>query len=89
MLVDIDEKNGHEFIIDELDEEHILVKETKVAELKQRLQNVRHIFLLVITSNTALDDERAPQGTRKLRLGLIMILFSTGYTTVLRPLPPR
>ncbi|KAF2260585.1 hypothetical protein CC78DRAFT_584719 [Lojkania enalia] len=40
MLVDIDDKNGHEFIIDELDEEHIIVKETKVAELKQRLQNM-------------------------------------------------
>ena len=41
MLVDIDEKHGHDFIIEDLDEEHILVKDTKIAELKSRLQNVR------------------------------------------------
>lgn len=41
MLVDIDSKNNNEFIIEELDEEHILVKETKITELKGRLNNVR------------------------------------------------
>ncbi|UPX15228.1 uncharacterized protein EKO05_0005685 [Ascochyta rabiei] len=41
MLVDIDSKNNNEYIIEELDEEHILVKETKVNELKGRLNNVR------------------------------------------------
>lgn len=41
MLVDIDSNHRNEFIIEELDEEHVLVKETKVAELKMRLQNVR------------------------------------------------
>jgi TFIIH basal transcription factor complex TTD-A subunit len=41
MLVDIDEKNNHEYIIEELDEEHILVKEQKINELKARLNQVR------------------------------------------------
>jgi TFIIH basal transcription factor complex TTD-A subunit len=40
MLVDIDNKNNNEFIIEELDEEHILVKETKINELKARLNQV-------------------------------------------------
>jgi len=40
MLVDIDSKNNNEYIIEELDEEHILVKETKINELKARLNNV-------------------------------------------------
>ena len=40
MLLDIDVKNRNEFIIEELDDEHLLVKESKVAELKQRLQSV-------------------------------------------------
>jgi TFIIH basal transcription factor complex TTD-A subunit len=41
MLIDIDNNNRNDFIIEDLDDEHILVKETKVAELKQRLQTVR------------------------------------------------
>lgn len=41
MLVDIDSKNNNEYIIEELDEEHILVKETKINELKARLNQVR------------------------------------------------
>ncbi|KAF3006572.1 hypothetical protein E8E13_006657 [Curvularia kusanoi] len=40
MLVDIDNKNNHEFIIEELDEEHLLVKETKINELKARLNSM-------------------------------------------------
>ncbi|KAF2874405.1 TFIIH subunit TTDA/Tfb5 [Massariosphaeria phaeospora] len=40
MLVDIDSSLRNEFIIEELDEEHVLVKETKIAELKQRLQTM-------------------------------------------------
>jgi TFIIH basal transcription factor complex TTD-A subunit len=40
MLIDIDSKNNNEYIIEDLDEEHILVKETKVTELKGRLHNV-------------------------------------------------
>ena len=40
MLVDIDSKNNNEYIIEELDEEHILVKETKINELKARLNQV-------------------------------------------------
>jgi TFIIH basal transcription factor complex TTD-A subunit len=42
MLVDIDSNNRNDFIIEELDEEHVLVKETKVAELKFKLQAVSH-----------------------------------------------
>ena len=41
MLVDIDSKNNNDFIIEELDEEHILVMETKINELKSRLNQVR------------------------------------------------
>ncbi|CAN9233227.1 unnamed protein product [Alternaria alternata] len=41
MLVDIDSKNNNEYIIEELDEEHILVKETRINELKARLNQVR------------------------------------------------
>ncbi|KAH7082950.1 transcription factor TFIIH complex subunit Tfb5-domain-containing protein [Paraphoma chrysanthemicola] len=40
MLVDIDSKNNNEYIIEELDEEHILVKETKINELKARLNDM-------------------------------------------------
>lgn len=41
MLVKMDEDHNHEFIIEDLDEEHVLVKDSKLAELKQRLQSVR------------------------------------------------
>jgi TFIIH basal transcription factor complex TTD-A subunit len=51
MLVDIDSKNNNEYIIEELDEEHILVKETKVNELKGRLNNVR-VSLEAATNNS-------------------------------------
>lgn len=40
MLVDIDSKHRNEFIIEELDEEHLLVKESKIGELKMRLQTM-------------------------------------------------
>jgi len=40
MLVDIDSKSGNEYIIEELDEEHILVKETRINELKARLNQM-------------------------------------------------
>ena len=42
MLVDIDNKHHNDFIIEELDEEHLLVKDTKIAELKSRLNSVCH-----------------------------------------------
>jgi TFIIH basal transcription factor complex TTD-A subunit len=44
MLTDIDNKNNNDFIIEDLDEEHLLVKETKVAELKARLQAVSPVY---------------------------------------------
>jgi TFIIH basal transcription factor complex TTD-A subunit len=47
MLVDIDSKNNNEYIIQELDEEHILVKETKINELKARLNEVSLLRKLV------------------------------------------
>lgn len=40
MLVDIDSKNNNDFIIEDLDEEHLLVKESKVAALKARLNQM-------------------------------------------------
>lgn len=40
MLIDIDSKHPETFIIEDLDEEHVLVKDTMVAELKQRLHGV-------------------------------------------------
>lgn len=40
MLIDIDNNNRNEYIIEDLGEEHLLVKETKLAELKGRLQEV-------------------------------------------------
>ena len=45
MLVDIDSKNNNEYIIEELDEEHILVKETRINELKARLNQVGVVFI--------------------------------------------
>jgi TFIIH basal transcription factor complex TTD-A subunit len=70
MLVDIDSKNNNEYIIEELDEEHILVKETKINELKARLNSV--CVPLCSTASASLtqytDDERASQGAREFRL---------------------
>lgn len=64
MLVDIDSKNNNEYIIEELDEEHILVKETKITELKGRLNNVSTFSWgstdALLTWHT--DDERASEG---------------------------
>ncbi|PVH99575.1 nucleotide excision repair, TFIIH, subunit [Periconia macrospinosa] len=37
MLIDIDNKNHNDFIIEDLDEEHLLVKEGKIMALKNRL----------------------------------------------------
>jgi TFIIH basal transcription factor complex TTD-A subunit len=69
MLVDIDSKNNNEYIIEELDEEHILVKETKINELKARLNSVggppRNTTGTPLTQHV--DDERASQGARELR----------------------
>jgi len=40
MLIDIDNKNNNDFIIEDLDEEHLLVKEGKIMALKNRLAQV-------------------------------------------------
>ena len=40
MVMAIDAEQNHEIIIEDLDEEHVMVKETKVNELKQRLNDV-------------------------------------------------
>lgn len=70
MLIDIDSKNNNEYIIEDLDEEHILVKETKINELKARLNSVgmpsRSTSSLLLKQHA--DDERAFEGARELRL---------------------
>lgn len=48
MLLKIDKDMNNEFIIEELDEEHLLVKETKVAQLKAQLQDVRCGCLTIV-----------------------------------------
>lgn len=44
MLIDIDTKNNHDFIIEDLDEEHLLVKDAKINQLKMQLQTVRKMI---------------------------------------------
>jgi TFIIH basal transcription factor complex TTD-A subunit len=52
MLMDIDAQHNNEYIIEVLDEEHLLVKETKVAVLKERLKAVRSATLgIIITAD--------------------------------------
>jgi TFIIH basal transcription factor complex TTD-A subunit len=43
MLVRIDNNNNNDFIIEDLDDEHLLVKDLKVGALKARLKEVRFI----------------------------------------------
>jgi TFIIH basal transcription factor complex TTD-A subunit len=45
MVMAIDAEQNHEIIIEDLDEEHVMVKETKVNELKQRLNDKIKIHL--------------------------------------------
>jgi hypothetical protein len=70
MLVDIDSKNNNEYIIEELDEEHILVKETKINELKARLNQVSIILQNTSSALTVTDDEGTLEGTGELRFGI-------------------
>lgn len=72
MLVDIDSKNNNEYIIEELDEEHILVKETRVNELKARLNQVGITHHAASSALTVTDDEGTLEGTREFRLGIII-----------------
>ncbi|KAF2196138.1 hypothetical protein GQ43DRAFT_275538 [Delitschia confertaspora ATCC 74209] len=37
MIMDIDNAQGNDMIVEDLDDEHVLVKDNKVAELKQLL----------------------------------------------------
>ncbi|ROV98576.1 hypothetical protein VSDG_04312 [Cytospora chrysosperma] len=39
IIVNIDDKNGHEYIIDNLDEQHVVIKETMLQKLKQMLED--------------------------------------------------
>jgi hypothetical protein len=73
MLVDIDSKNNNEFIIEELDEEHILVKETKINELKARLNQVGTTLHASSAALTVTDDEGTLEGTRELRFGVVVV----------------
>lgn len=70
MLVDIDNNSRNEFIIEDLGEEHILVKEGKVEALKQRLRDVSLTCLPSMSASLTIpDDERASQGSRSIGLG--------------------
>lgn len=39
IIVNIDTKSGHEYIIDDLDDEHVVIKETMLQKLKQMLED--------------------------------------------------
>lgn len=39
IIVNIDTKSGHEYIIDDLDDEHVVIKETMLQKLKQTLED--------------------------------------------------
>jgi hypothetical protein len=67
MLVTIDTANGHDFIIEELDEEHLLVKETKINELKSRLNQVSDTLKRSFAALTVLDDAGTTEGAREFR----------------------
>lgn len=41
ILVKIDTERHHDFIIDDIDDEHVLIKSNKHEELKQLLKDVR------------------------------------------------
>jgi len=76
MLIDIDSKHHETFIIEDLDEEHLLVKDTMVAELKQRLQGVSlytHWRAGPGITNASTDDEGTAQGARELRIRIVII----------------
>lgn len=84
MLIDIDSKHHETFIIEDLDEEHVLVKDTMVAELKQRLQGVglhTHWRGPHIT-NAFTDDEGTAQGARELRIRIIDGMASSAVNAV-------
>ena len=44
MIIQIDEEK-HEYIIEDLDEETLVIKETQLQSLKQRLKEVRPYFV--------------------------------------------
>jgi len=44
ILVHIDSTHHHEFIIDDLDETHLFVKETMLQVLKQKLEEVSLMY---------------------------------------------
>lgn len=71
ILVRIDEDNGHAFIIEQIDDEHLLVKSAKNDQLKGLLKDVRPASLTVCFKTSA-DYYTVPQGChsrarRKLR----------------------
>lgn len=40
IILKIDEDHHHAFIVEDLDEDHLVVKEAKLAELKERLEKI-------------------------------------------------
>ena len=46
----INDQNNHDIIIEDIDDEHMLIKNTRHVDLKQMLKEVRSIMLWAITS---------------------------------------
>lgn len=55
IIVNIDSDN-HEFIIEDLDEERVVVKENMVPILKQKLEDVRILASLLLACSRTLAD---------------------------------
>ena len=92
MLVDIDNRNQNDFIIEDLDEEHLLVKDTKVAALKARLHQVSFTNAYSNDGLTPADVERAPQGPReggqrRRRLAFAIARYDSCYMLALSHAP--
>jgi TFIIH basal transcription factor complex TTD-A subunit len=45
-LIKIDTEHNHDFIVEDIDDEHVLVKNMKQDELKRLLKEVRHGIIL-------------------------------------------
>jgi hypothetical protein len=92
MLVTIDTANGHDFIIEELDEEHLLVKETKINELKSRLNQVSDTLKRSFAALTVLDDAGTTEGAREFRFrvayaALTPLLVGHLHSPLIAPFP--
>jgi len=57
ILLKIDADGGHIFVIEDLDESHLVVKEAKLAELKMRLDDVLRKTSMQERQEATSDDE--------------------------------